>query len=422
MTGTLQKLNCTQCGAGLDVLGGGRVLTHVCSYCGAELDAQDDYKVVAQFRDMPRPRSPFDLGMTGAVWGVDFTVIGTIAWQEYHAGRTWSWVDHQIYSPTHGYAWLSVEDGHVTFTRKTRDIPRPALVSARQIETSETRPSVRLGGERFLYYASGRAKPTFIEGEFNFRPSLDDTADYVTLLGDTQMLDILASGSEVEYEMTHLPDQADLLTSFGVDAARMPKPGRRHPLDFRERPPIQLFLRNLAIGAAAASIALAFLVSLRGETVAVSGKVPVSVEVELPFTVTSAEALTEITIWSNANNSWAWFEAELVDGAEAPVAAFERGVEYYSGSDWSEGSQKARTRLRLEEGDYTLSLAMSEADVDWTGGVKASQMEASVRVGVANPWWLAAAGVLFGVIGAGLLAQNHLARSGRWTGSDWDDD
>ena len=77
-------LNCTQCGAGLDVLGGGRVKTHICSYCGSELDAQDDYKVIQQFRDMIRPRSPFDLGMKGELWGTEFTIIGTIGWNEYY--------------------------------------------------------------------------------------------------------------------------------------------------------------------------------------------------------------------------------------------------------------------------------------------------------------------------------------------------
>ena len=115
------KLNCTQCGAGLDVLGGGRVKTHVCSYCGAELDAQDDYKVIQQFRDMKRPDTPFDLGMTGTLWGAEFTVIGTMAWAEYYAGKSWHWVDHQIFSPTHGYAWLTVENGFVTFARKSRE-------------------------------------------------------------------------------------------------------------------------------------------------------------------------------------------------------------------------------------------------------------------------------------------------------------
>ena len=42
----LKSVDCTSCGAGLDILGGGRVTTHICPYCGSELDAQDSYKVL----------------------------------------------------------------------------------------------------------------------------------------------------------------------------------------------------------------------------------------------------------------------------------------------------------------------------------------------------------------------------------------
>ena len=422
MTGELTHLNCTQCGAGLDVLGGGRVQTHVCPYCGSELDAQDDYRVIRQFQDMDRPRTPFDLGQTGTLWGVGFTVIGTMAWTEYHAGRSWTWVDHQIYSPTHGYAWLTVEDGFVTFARKTREVPSPAYVSKTLIETSENRPVVRLGGEKFTYYASGRAKPTFIEGEFNFRPSMKDTVDYVTLLGDERMLDIVESPGEREYEITTLPDQAALMKSFSVAPGRRPKPRGTHPLQVLDRTPLQYFIRNLALATAAVAVILAVFFTFVGTTVAGSGRVPVSTDLELPFQVTDGDRLTEITIWSNANNSWAWFEAELTDDADEAVAEFERGVEYYKGSDWSEGSQKARTRLRIPPGSYTLSLAMTEAEVDWSGGRRATQMEATVRQGVANPWWMWGTALIFGLIGGAFLAQrgSHFAR--RWSGSDWDDD
>ena len=95
----LTSINCTQCGAGLDVLGGGRVVTHVCPYCGSELDAQHDYAVLRRFADMPRPESPFRLGMTGQVWGVDWTVIGTLGMRETWAGKTWEWAEHQLFSP-----------------------------------------------------------------------------------------------------------------------------------------------------------------------------------------------------------------------------------------------------------------------------------------------------------------------------------
>lgn len=422
MSNATLKLNCTQCGAGLDVLGGGRVKTHVCSYCGAEMDAQDDYRVIQQFRDMRRPETPFDLGMTGELWGVAFTVIGTMAWAEYHAGKSWHWVEHQIYSPTHGYAWLTVENGHVTFTRKSREHSKPGGISEATIESSENRPSVKFQGQTFRYYSSGRASPTFIEGEFNFRPTMDDSIRYVSLMAGARMLDIVESGREREYEVSELPDQRALLSSFGVAPGRRPRPRGVHPLDVLERTPIQSFTRNLAIAATAASVVLGFALSFKGEEIAVSSFESVKKELKLPFEVTNGTGLTEIAITADAYNSWAWFEAELADSEGEPVAAFERGVEYYKGSDWTEGSQVARTRLDLQPGNYTLFVSMAEAEVDWTGGREARVMSAHIRQGVASTGWLWGITGLFGLIAFLFLGQRFWRYTRRWSGSDWSDD
>lgn len=422
MTGTLTHLNCTQCGAGLDVLGGGRVQTHICPYCGSELDAQDDYKVITQFRDMERPNTPFDIGQVGDLWGVEFTIIGTMAWTEYYAGKSWVWVDHQIYSPTHGYAWLTVEDGWVTFVRKSRDIPSPAFVSKSKIDHSENRPVVKLGGENFRYYASGRAKPTYIEGEFNFRPSMDDTMDYVSFLGGERMLDIVSSAGEREYEVSTLPDQAAVIASFGVASERRPRPRGVNPMQSVSRSPMQLYLRNLCLAAAVISALIGVVLMGMGKTIAESSRTSISGKIDLPFTVTDGGKLTQITIWSNAYNSWAWFEAELTDAEGESVAEFENGVEYYKGSDWSEGSQKTRTRLKLPEGDYRLNLSMTESQIDWNGGRLASQMQASVQAGVASTKWLFTTSILFALIAAYFLGGRLLHNSRRWAGSDWSDD
>lgn len=416
------SFNCTQCGAGLDALGGGRVQTHVCPYCGAELDAQDDYKVLARFRDMARPKTPFDIGMSGALWGVPFTVIGTMAWVEYHAGRKWEWVDHQIFSPTHGYGWLTVEDGVVTYARKSRMVPSPAFVSDHLIETAENRPGVMLGGRSFVYYGSGVAKPTFIEGEFTYRPSLDDTVRYVSLVGEGEMLDIVETGEEREYELVLLPDQAELLTAFGVPRWRWPKPRGVHPLSPLRRSPLQLFARNLFLGAAVFTLLLALVFSTFGETVASTEELSVRRGAQVPFEITWRNRLTEIEIWADAYNSWAWFEAELLDEDEEPVAAFERGVEYYTGSDWSEGSQTVRTRLHLPPGRYTLEVDMAEAEVDWTDGQKTSRMRVSVRQGVVSTFWLWWTAVLLGLAGASFLAHRVYHYSTLMSGSDWSDD
>ncbi|RZW06625.1 MAG: DUF4178 domain-containing protein [Rhodobacteraceae bacterium] len=418
--------NCTQCGAGQDLLGGGRVRVHVCGYCGSELDVQDDFRVIAQFRDMVRPETPFDPGMEGTLWGVPFTVIGTIGWIEQYGRNVWTWVDHQVFSPTHGYGWLSVEDGHITFTRKTRDVPEPGFISAATIERSENRPTAQMDGRTYRYYGSGEARPTFIEGAFNYVPSMDERVTYVDLMCGHRMLTMASVSGEREYEITRLPPRTEVVTSFGLDPNRLPTPKGVHPLDTFERAPLQAFVRNVALAGGIVSLLIAAVLWPMGDTIVRSDQVSVDQPISIPFEVTRGDRLTRIAIWADAWNSWAWFEAELLDADGEAVAAFERGVEYYQGREggesWSEGSQTSRTKLKLDEGQYTLELARTEGEVDWTNGQLAQRMQVTISEGHTNPWWLVGATILLLALGGAFLGQRALHNARRWSGSDWSDD
>ena len=112
----------------------------------------------------------------------------------------------------------------------------------------------------------------------------------------------------------------------------------------------------------------------------------------------------------------------MTDANDEPVAEFERGIEYYKGSDWSEGSRTARTRLTLEPGEYTLFLSMVEGEQDYGAGNVASVMSAEVHQGVANPLWMWIVASLLGLIGFLFLGQRFLHSSARWSGSDWSDE
>ena len=75
--------------AGLDVLGGGRVTTHVCGYCGAELDALENYRMLRRFAEMPRPETPLKIGAEGRILGQSWRVIGVLGQSESWRGRSW---------------------------------------------------------------------------------------------------------------------------------------------------------------------------------------------------------------------------------------------------------------------------------------------------------------------------------------------
>ena len=97
-------------------------------------------------------------------------------------------------------------------------------------------------------------------------------------------------------------------------------------------------------------------------------------------------------------------------------------MEYYRGSDWSEGSQRVRTRLKLEPGAYTLNLTKTGAEVDWKGGRLANTYGATVRQGVATSFWMWVLAAVFGLVAFYYLGQRFWRYNQRWAGSDWSDD
>ena len=126
----LRAINCTACGATLDVLGGHRVKSLVCGYCGSVMDSHAGYQVIQRYRDSPdRPAAPLALGMEATLKGVPFTIIGMIEYVSRQSGPGWAetydWISFQLYSPTHGYAWLTWNKGHYVFSYRTRDLPHP---------------------------------------------------------------------------------------------------------------------------------------------------------------------------------------------------------------------------------------------------------------------------------------------------------
>ncbi|MGI9507513.1 MAG: DUF4178 domain-containing protein, partial [Geminicoccaceae bacterium] len=79
MNAEIKAINCTSCGATLDVLGGHRVRSLTCGYCGSVMDRHADFKLLQEYRDRPdRPITPLAIGMQAMLKGVSFTIIGMI--------------------------------------------------------------------------------------------------------------------------------------------------------------------------------------------------------------------------------------------------------------------------------------------------------------------------------------------------------
>lgn len=427
----LKSIDCTACGAGLDILGGGRVTTHICPYCGTELDALDGYAILKRFGDMPRPDSPFAIGQTGQIKGVDWTITGTLGLREDYGGRSWVWTEHQLYSPTHGYGWLTVENGHLTFARRQRRLPSPSWMGVHWVETAENKPVVLLDGERYVYLQTSEARLTFAEGEFTWAPQIGDVTVTVSALSQTHMLDFSETGQEREIYRSEYLDPAETLAAFGLDPGAL-VPHGSHPLEpFRTTKTLR-FVRLAASGFAVVALLLGVVFSgSTGETVLADASVslrrlPKSVQ----FEITDSDRLAGLALTGDAQNSWAYVDLELIDPQDETLFEAGRTVEYYVGRDadgrWSEGNNRASLYFRpTVPGVYTLVFGGSETGLWNSPGFQSNTprgLTISARQGMASgrPLFLTAA--VFALIAGLLWGRRVLHNMRRQSHSDWDDD
>lgn len=423
-TAGLNSVNCTSCGAGLSVLGGGRVLSHVCGYCGAVLDTQDNYKVLDTIGKRNHPASPVQIGQTLTLEGVEFTVIGTLGMVERYRGQTWKWVEHQIFSPTHGYLWLNVEEGQLTFTRKVRDYNMGHWLSTSTVERSEAPPSRDYNGENYRYYESGTTLIDFMEGEFNWVPKLGEKKEVVSLLGQDSMLSMVKSETEREVELTKLLPRAETAKDLGFEESALGDIGKANPLAPYTPVAEEGLLRKVlaAVAVFAGVLGLVFWFS-GGREVFAS---PFQGTAELPqtfeFQIDNTSQLAEVQFLNTFTDQWAILGTEIRAPDGTVVLAGERGVSRFAGgTSSSQSGANNSNSLRFRPsgaGTYTASLAMTqESTPPGTGAV-------ALRVSQGKPssFWvfglaiIAALGWLF-VVGRKAM---HSRR--RFAGSDWSDD
>lgn len=422
------SINCTACGAGLDVLGGGRVTTHVCPYCSSALDAQHDYAVLEKYANADRPDSPFRIGMRGRLFGVDWVVIGTLAHRETWAGQVWEWVDHQVFSDTHGYAWLTVEDGHLVFTRRYRGPVTPPWISERWVETAEHPPSVLCQGERFRYLQTSTSKVTFAEGEFTYSPRIGDTTMTISAMSRDHMLDFSQTGHEREiHRGTYVPVR-DGLTAFDLptDAVRPRGVHALQPLvSWRHAG----FVIRTGLMAAALCVASGLVLHFQpgrqvlAPTVFALGDLPQTVALPIDNTA----QLAGIYLESDVSNSWAYVALEVTDPEGAPLFEAGRTIQYYFGREdnenWSQGSRRAHLFFRPTlPGDYDLTVYPAETGVWGNQWREPNQLSVSANQGVSSGLWMLLLGLGFGLFALMPVLRRAVHNHRRWRHSDWSDE
>lgn len=339
-----RTVNCTQCGAPLELHGGHRVQSLSCGSCGAVLDSKDEYKVVKQFKDIKRPHLPIKLGMRGKIKGIDFTVIGVLQVGDSEGYR---WLEYQVFSPTHGYHWLVHSQGHFVFSRRVREIPR---IGAQQ------KSAFTAKGMSFKVYETYLASVFFVEGELTYVAEFGKTSSVTEGICPPYSFTREVGDAEEEYLFGEYIEPSEVYKAFGVTKI----PRRPHSVHACQPYVAKSWALSLArvgrlFAIPAIVIALALL-ALGGGTrqlnTAFAAQELLKGVYSKDFKVTGKDSMMALKLSSNQDNAWAWYDMTVFKDKE-PVASLGKGISYYhgyeGGESWSEGSQSEKAYFTLSD-------------------------------------------------------------------------
>ncbi|MEZ5536820.1 MAG: DUF4178 domain-containing protein [Thiolinea sp.] len=362
----IRSIKCTSCAAPLTLYGGGhKVRTINCEFCGAVMDARKHFTLLHQFSEQQRPDIPLQHGMQGKINGIDFIIIGTVVWEDTEGYR---WTDLMLFSATHGYAWLTLNQGHLVFSRRTRDIP--------DVNVWNLAPKYEFtaGSGKYKFFERYRAKIVYVAGELTWIAKKDDSSHFIEAIAPPYMYEVEHNGSEIEYGLgEYMEDAEAVYSSFGI-TEKPAKPQSVHPA----QPYRSKFLEPLSKAAlpftAIAGLLLVITNLFFGGSEIYSAQVSAD---ELRtgsnhvFTVTRPGRLVELTLDTQLRNAWGYFDIDILQGAN-DVFSFGTGASFYEGTEggeyWAEGDRTAYAYFQVPQaGEYTMHIQMTEGGTGETG-------------------------------------------------------
>jgi hypothetical protein len=354
---SVYSIECPKCGAPLDLLGGKRVSTVTCRYCSSVIDLQKEYRVLSTFRKIRIRPGPFKVGMSGEIEGIEYTIIGLVAYSCRKGIGTGedTWIEYQLYSPLYGYAWLSYENGVLIFSRRYRDIPDKKMISL------ETKEKVRFAGRVFRFYERYFAYVTYVQGELTYIARQDDRVTISEAIAPPYGFSMEKSPDEIEYNLNRYVEAGPIYDSFGIKGVGE---GDFHPLKpYRNDTLKRLSFVSIPFTLLYLVVSLYILFFHNGKVIADTGFT--GARKEMNIMVDDPSHLLRITIDSGLNNDWQYYDISLTDRNGSVIFECGRDMEYYHGVEggerWSEGSRESHIYTKVPSpGEYRLSIEAPE--------------------------------------------------------------
>jgi hypothetical protein len=329
----VKSLSCPNCGAPVTLRGMDHSVSAVCEKCLSVLDSKDpNLQVLQQFEGKVRVEPLIPLGTRGKLHGDTYEAIGFQQRTIYVDLMPYSWQEYVLFNPYKGFRYLSEYNGHWNDGSTLKSVP--------EATTAGGRKAMRALGETYRHFQSATAETTFVLGEFPWQVRVGEKAMVEDYIAPPHMLSSERTENETVWSLSEYVHGERVWQAFGLPG-QAPAPVGTFA---NQVSPFVGRVRGLWVACLILLLALANMALLEwnfaGQEEAFSQRYTFSsLSQGDPSLVTPVFELkgrtsnVEVSVETNLQNDWAYFNFALINEQTGAAYDFGREVSYYSGRD-----------------------------------------------------------------------------------------
>ncbi len=209
----VKKIECPNCGGGIQLRAPGQTAHVACEYCGSEIALEEAAGAVGakllETRKEVRFEPLLPLGSRGRLDGIEWAVIGAMVRYVTFEGERYYWQEYFLHNPYRGVRFLSQSNGHWTLYQRLVDVPDFA-------RGRNPYRGVAHRGRAFRHFQGGRAKVDRVLGEFDWQVRSGDSAHTDDYICPPYQLSAEVVENELTWSLGRYVPSAEIADAFGA--------------------------------------------------------------------------------------------------------------------------------------------------------------------------------------------------------------
>lgn len=354
----IKAFNCPNCGTNLKVKAVGLSINVVCGSCHSQIDTNSpELEYLKSAQKLRKVKPCIRIGSRGTFSGKVYQCIGFMQKKD----GSYYWREYLLYNPYVGFKWLVEVDGHWSIHKRFYINPNHRKSS-----------SFNYKGRNFHLFNNGSSEIDYIEGEFYWRAKRGDSAYVQDYISPPYMISFERTDSETNCSFGKYIEKAKIAEIFKISEASLPMSlgiGAIEPSWSTEK--IKEISKPLMTALTAIFVITILRVMFANSDVIFDhhfnhrhqrGPEKGKNEIKSPtFEIKKNNSNLEITLKSDASQSWFYLDALLVNEQTGRGFPFHLNSEYYygfaGGSGWTSGCKTDRKlQFNVPAGTYFLSM------------------------------------------------------------------